>query len=388
MFRIKTLNKIAPVGLQELKADHFEVGDSLERYDGVLVRSASLHNAELPEELLIIARAGAGVNNIPISRCSERGIVVLNTPGANANAVKELVIGALIFSSRDIFGGSQWVNNRVLEGVDVTTVVEKGKSAFAGPEIAGKTLGIIGLGAIGAKVANAAVALGMKVIGYDPYLTVHAALGLDTHVSHTTVLDEVLSVADYITIHVPYNKETANTIDADAISKMRDGVHIINYARGELVDNAALIAALNSGKVARYATDFPTNDLARTRNVICTPHLGASTPESEENCAVMAARELRDYLENGNITNSVNLPSVSMPRSGVCRVCVIHRNVHSVLANIMGIFGQMGINIENLTNKSRGEYAYTMVDLNTVVGSEVAARIAALEQVIRVRVID
>lgn len=387
MFRVKTMNKIAPVGLQELDDGQFLVGDSLDRYDGILVRSASLHDVAFPEELRIIARAGAGVNNIPVDRCSKAGIVVLNTPGANANAVKELVLAALLYSSRDIFGGSQWVNNRVLEGVDVTTVVEKGKSAFIGPEIQGKTLGIIGLGAIGAKVANAAIALGMKVIGYDPYLTIHTALGLDTHVHHTTELDEVYRTADYITIHVPYNKDTANTINAQAIEKMKDGVRIINFARGGLVEDDAIIPALESGKVARYVTDFPTNRLAKTRNVICTPHLGASTPESEENCAVMAARELRDYLENGNITNSVNMPAVSMPRSGVCRVCVIHQNVHSILASIIAIFAKLGINVENLTNKSRGEYAYTMVDINQVVGDDVRAQLNAMEPVIRVRIV-
>lgn len=387
MLRVKTMNKIAAAGLQELTGDNFVVGSEVDHYDGILVRSASLHDVEFPAELRIIARAGAGVNNIPVDKCSEKGIVVLNTPGANANAVKELVLAALLYSSRDIFGGSQWVRNRVLEGVDVTTVVEKGKSAFAGPEIMGKTLGIIGLGAIGAKVANAAVALGMKVIGYDPYLTINTALGLDTHVHHTTELDDVYRVADYITIHVPYNKDTANTINADALAKMKDGVRVINFARGGLVEDSAMIAALESGKVARYVTDFPTNALVKTKNVISTPHLGASTPESEENCAVMAARELRDYLENGNILHSVNMPSVSMPRSGVCRVCVIHRNVHSVLAGIIAIFAQMGINVENMTNKSRGEYAYTMVDLNTVVGEDVRAKLNAMEPVIRVRIV-
>lgn len=387
MLRVKTMNKIADAGLQELAGGRFVVGGDVDHCDGILVRSASLHDVEFPQELRIIARAGAGVNNIPVDKCSEQGIVVLNTPGANANAVKELVLAALLYSSRDIFGGSQWVRNRVLEGTDVATVVEKGKSAFVGPEIMGKTLGIIGLGAIGAKVANAAVALGMKVIGYDPYLTIHTALGLDTHVHHTTELDEVYRNADYITIHVPYNKDTADTIHAGAIAKMKDGVRIINFARGGLVNDEAMIAALESGKVARYVTDFPTNALVKAKNVIATPHLGASTPESEENCAVMAARELRDYLENGNILHSVNMPSVSMPRSGVCRVCVIHRNVHSVLAGIIAIFAEQGINVENLTNKSRGEYAYTMVDLNTVVGDEVRAKLNAMQPVIRVRIV-
>lgn len=387
MYRVKTMNKIAEVGLKELPKDSFEVSNDFDHYDAVLVRSASLHDVAFPEELRVIARAGAGVNNIPIDKCSENGIVVFNTPGANANAVKELVLAALLYSSRDIFGGSQWVNNRVLEGVDVTTVVEKGKSAFIGPEIKGKTLGIVGLGAIGAKVANAAIALGMKVVGYDPYLTVNTALLLDHHVRHTAELDDIYREADYITLHVPFNKNTAGMINGEALAKMKDGVRILNFARGGLVNDEDMIAALEAGKVSRYVTDFPTNALAKTRNVVCTPHLGASTPESEDNCAVMAAQELRDYLENGNIANSVNLPAVSMPRSGVCRVTVIHRNVHSVLANIIAIFAKLGINVENLVNKSRGEYAYTMVDLNTVVGDEVRAELNAMETVIRVRIL-
>lgn len=387
MYHVRTMNKIADAGIKALTDHRFVVGSDVERCEGILVRSASLHDVKFPPELRVIARAGAGVNNIPVAQCSEMGIVVLNTPGANSNAVKEMVLSALIFSSRDIFGGCQWVRNRVLEGVDVTTVVEKGKAAFIGPEVMGKTLGIIGLGAIGAKVANAAVALGMKVIGYDPYLTINTALGLDTHVHHTTELDDVFRNADYVTIHVPYTKETADTIDAAAIGKMKHGVRIFNFARDGLVNDQAIIAALESGKVARYVTDFPTNELVKTQNVIATPHLGASTPESEENCAVMAAEELRDYLENGNILHSVNLPSVSMPRSGVCRVCVIHRNVHSVLAGIIAIFAEQGINVENMTNKSRGEYAYTMVDINTVVGEQVRAKLNAMEPVIRVRIV-
>lgn len=387
MFRVKTMNKIADVGLKELPADGYEISNDFDHYEAILVRSASLHDVAFPDELRVIARAGAGVNNIPIDKCSENGIVVFNTPGANANAVKELVLAALLYSSRDIFGGSQWVNNRVLEGVDVTTVVEKGKSAFIGPEIKGKTLGIIGLGAIGAKVANAAIALGMKVVGYDPYLTVNTALLLDHHVRHTTELDDVYREADYITIHVPFNKNTAGMVNAEALNKMKDGVRILNFARGGLVNDEDIIAALEAGKVSRYVTDFPTNALAKTRNVVCTPHLGASTPESEDNCAVMAAQELRDYLENGNVVNSVNLPNVSMPRSGVCRVTIMHKNVHSVLASIIAIFAKLGINVENLVNKSRGEYAYTMVDLNTVVGDEVRAELNAMDTVIRVRIL-
>ena len=387
MYRIRTMNKIAPAGLAELPVERYQVADEFEHYEGMLVRSAVLHDTQFPPELRAIARAGAGVNNIPIERCSENGIVVFNTPGANANAVKELVLAALLYSSRDIFGGSQWVRNRVLEGTDVAAVVERGKSAFIGPEIQNKTLGVIGLGAIGAKVANSAISLGMKVIGFDPFLTVDTALLLDTHVRHTTRLEDLFRASDYITIHVPYNKDTADTINAEAIEQMKEGVRILNFARGGLVNDDAVIAGLESGKVARYITDFPNNRLAMTKNVICTPHLGASTPESEENCAVMAARELRDYLENGNVKNAVNLPSVSMSRSGVCRLCVFHRNVHSVLAGIMDIFARQGINVENMTNKSRGEYAYTMVDLDTAIGEDVRAKLYEMPPIIRVRIV-
>lgn len=387
MYRIKTMNKIAAVGLNQLDKNRYQVSEDFEKYDGVIVRSAKLHDVAFPSELLAIARAGAGTNNIPIDRCCKDGIVVFNTPGANANAVKEQVIASLLLGSRDILGSAQWVKEQVEAGVDVTTVVEKGKAAFAGPELAGKSLGVIGLGAIGAKVANVAVALGMKVLGYDPFLSVDVALGLDIHVKHITDLDELYRNADYITIHIPYNKETANTIDAEAISKMKGGVRIINLARGGLVNNEALIAGLQSGHIASYVTDFPDNELMAQKNVIGTPHLAASTPESENNCAVMAAQELAEYLENGNIKNSVNMPQVSMARSGVCRVCVIHRNVPTVLNSILNLFSETQMNIENLINKSRKEMAYTMVDLDTKVGESVVARIEQIPNVIRVRVL-
>lgn len=387
MYRIKTMNKIAAVGLNQLDKNRYQVSEDFEKYDGVIVRSAKLHDVAFPPELLAIARAGAGTNNIPIDRCCKDGIVVFNTPGANANAVKEQVIASLLLGSRDILGSAQWVREQVEAGVDVTTVVEKGKAAFAGPELAGKSLGVIGLGAIGAKVANVAVALGMKVLGYDPFLSVDVALGLDIHVKHITDLDELYRSADYITIHIPYNKETANTIDAEAISKMKGGVRIINLARGGLVNNEALIAGLQSGHIASYVTDFPDNELMAQKNVIGTPHLAASTPESENNCAVMAAQELAEYLENGNIKNSVNMPQVSMARSGVCRVCVIHKNVPTVLNSILNLFSETQMNIENLINKSRKEMAYTMVDLDTKVGESVVARIEQIPNVIRVRVL-
>lgn len=381
------MNKIAQVGLSQLDKNRFQVSDEFEQYEGVIVRSARLHEVAFPEELLAIARAGAGTNNIPIDRCCREGVVVFNTPGANANAVKEQVIAALLLGSRDILGSVQWVKDQVASGVDVTTVVEKGKSAFAGPELAGKSLGIIGLGAIGAKVANVAVALGMEVLGYDPFLSVDGALGLDIHVKHITDLDELYRRADYITIHIPYNKDTAGTIDAEAFSKMKGGVRIVNLARGGLVDNEALISALQSGRVASYVTDFPDNQLVGQPGVIGTPHLAASTPESENNCAVMAAQEISEYLENGNIRNSVNMPQVSMPRSGVCRVCIIHKNLPTVLNSILNLFSETHMNIENLINKSRKEMAYTMVDLDTRVGDALVEQIRRQPNVIRVRVL-
>ena len=360
MFRIKTLNKIASVGLAQLDKGRFVVEDDCTNPDGILVRSAKMHDYEFPEALRAIARAGAGTNNIPIDRCSEAGIVVFNSPGANANAVKEEVIFAM----------------------------EKAKSQFAGPEIFGKTLGIIGLGAIGAKVADAALGLGMNIVGYDPYLSVHAALSLDRRVDVVSNLDDLLKVSDYITIHVPLNDSTRNTIDAAAIAKMKGDVRIINLARNGLVDEEALIPALESGRVAAYVTDFPDNRIANAAGVIALPHLGASTPESEENCAIMAAHELQDYLENGNITNSVNMPAVSMERSGEARICVIHHNIPNTLAQITSIVSGAGMNVENLANKSRKDYAYTMLDVNGKVADAMVEQIKGIEGVIRVRVMQ
>ena len=389
MYRIKTMNKISPVGLAVLDKTHFQVADDVENPDGILVRSAALHDMEFPEALRAIARAGAGTNNIPLDRCSEAGIVVFNTPGANANAVKELVIAAMLMSSRDLMGGSAWVRQQAAtEGVDVAAAVEKGKSAFVGPEIYRKTLGVIGLGAIGALVANVALSLGMDVYGYDPYLSVDAALRLDRHVHVVKNVDELYKNADYITIHVPYNKDTKDTIDAEAISKMKGNVRIINLARGELVNDDDIIAALESGRVACYVTDFPNNKITLAKNVVAIPHLGASSPESEENCAVMAAQELQDYLENGNITNSVNLPSVSMERSGIARICIIHRNVPSMLANLTGVLSKEGVNIENMTNKAKKDYAYTLVDINSKLSDRVVEELRAVENVLRVRVLQ
>ena len=388
MFKIKTMNKISPKGLAELPTDSYIVGDDVMNEDGILVRSAKLHEYPFPENLRAIARAGAGTNNIPVDRCSEAGIVVFNTPGANANAVKELVLCAMLVASRDVMGGSAWVREQAqTEGVEVAATVEKGKAAFVGPELYRKTLGVIGLGAIGALVANVALSLGMEVYGYDPYLSVDAALRLDRHVHVVKDIAELYKVSDYITIHVPYMDETRHTIDADALAAMKDGVRVINLARGELVDDDAMIAALEAGKAACYVTDFPNNKITLAKHVVAIPHLGASSPESEENCAVMAAQELRDYLENGNIKNSVNFPNVEMERTGVQRLCVIHRNIPAMLANITRQLSEDGVNVPNMTNKSKGDYAYTIVDVDSPVTDEAIADLKAIPGIIRMRLI-
>ena len=388
MFRIKTMNKISPTGLAVLDATRFTVSDNVENEDGILVRSADMHEYAFPSALRAIARAGAGTNNIPIDRCSEAGIVVFNTPGANANAVKELVLCAMLMGSRDVSGAIDWVRDQVASGVDVTTVVEKGKSAFVGPELYKKSLGVIGLGAIGSLVANIALSMGMDVYGYDPYLSVDAALRLDRHIHVVKDVGELYKRADYITIHIHFTDKTKGMIDEKAIANMKRGVRFINLARGEIVDDDAMLAALDTGKVATYITDFPNNKLVQAPHVVAMPHLGASTPESEQNCAAMAVDELRDYLENGNIRNSVNLPAVSMDRSGVMRMCIIHKNVPAMLANITTLLSKDGVNVENLSNKSKGELAYTMVDLGTKVDHAVIEDVRNLANVIRVRVIE
>ncbi len=386
MYKIKTYNKISKTGL-EVFDDKYTVGDEVENADGAIVRSASLHETEFPKTLKAIARAGAGTNNIPIDRCSQNGIVVFNTPGANANAVKELVIAGLLIGSRRVISGIEWAKTLKGNGAEVGKMVEKGKGAFAGPEIKGKTLGVIGLGAIGVMVANAANALGMKVCGYDPYLSVKSAWNLTHNTVHIFDINEIFEKCDYITVHVPLTDSTKNLINAEAIAKMKDGVRILNFARGGLVDNAALLAALESGKVASYVTDFPSDELIGTEGVIAIPHLGASTPESEDNCAGMAAKELVDYIENGNIVNSVNLPEITMPRSGEHRICVIHRNIPNMLTAITGIFAGDNVNIENLLNKSRGDYAYTMLDVGKTDAEAMSEKLKAIDGVIRVRVI-
>lgn len=389
MYRIKTLNKISSAGLDQLDKSRFQVGNDVENEDGILVRSAAMHDYVFPDALRAIARAGAGTNNIPIDRCSENGIVVFNTPGANANAVKELVIAALLIASRDILGGAEWVQEQAhTPNVDLATAVEKGKSAFVGPELYRKTLGVIGLGAIGALVCNIALDLGMDVYGYDPFLSVDAALRLDRHVHVVKNVDELYKVSDYITIHVPYTNDTKDFINAEAISKMKGQVRVLNLARGGLVNDDDMIAALESGRVAKYVTDFPDDKIALVHNVIALPHLGASTPESEENCARMAADQLKDYLINGNIKNSVNLPNVHQDWSGISRVCLIHKNIPAMLTKITSILSEEGVNVENLTNKSKKDYAYTMVDLNGRIKDAVADELRSIPGMIRVRVLN
>lgn len=386
MYTIKTLNSISPVGLAKLPQNLFEVLVDADAPDGILVRSADMLEAELPEKLLAIARAGAGVNNIPLDRCSEQGIVVFNTPGANSNAVAELVTGMLIAGSRNLAAAAQWTQG-LAGSASIAKDVEKGKKQFVGNEIKGKTLGVIGLGAIGAKVANNAIDLGMKVYGYDPYISIEAAWSLSQQVKHCVNLNDMLSECDYITIHVPYLPTTKDTINAQTLSLCKDGVRILNYARGELVNNADILDAIDAGKVACYMTDFPCAELLGRAGVVCTPHLGASTPEAEDNCAVMAAAELSDYLRNGNIAHSVNLPDVSQPRAGGRRVCVIHKNEPGVISQITGLITADKLNIENMVNKSKKDMAYTMLDVTGAADAAMREKIAAIPAVIRVRVL-
>ena len=385
MYNIQTLNKISSIGLNRL-GENYNCADDIQNPDAVLVRSASMHDMDMPESLLAIARAGAGVNNIPLDKCSEQGIVVFNTPGANANAVKELVLAGLFMSSRKITAGIEWAKTLKGNGDAVGKMVEKGKSQFAGPEIKGKTLGVIGLGAIGALVANAAISLGMDVIGYDPFLSVDGALQLSRHITHVTNLDDIFANSDYITVHVPLTPDTKGIIGAENIAKMKDGVRILNYSRDGLCNSTDVIAALENGKVACYVTDFATDDLLGVDGVIAMPHLGASTPESEDNCARMAADQVKDYLENGNILNSVNFPAAKMARTGDVRYCVLHKNVPAVLQNILAFVSEQGANVENMENKSKKDYAYTIIDV-TGATKDLTANIKGVDGVIRVRVI-
>lgn len=383
MFNILTLNKIAKCGLDQLNDNYKITDDANVDADGIILRSFKMHDMELPESLKAVARAGAGTNNIPIDKCSEKGIVVFNTPGANANAVKELVIAGMLLASRDVIGGVAWANT--LTGDDVDKQVEKGKSNFAGCEIKGKTLGIIGLGAIGILVANAAYALGMEVIGYDPYLSVDSALKLSRHVKKANSPEEVYAAADYITIHVPLMDSTRNTINAETIVQMKDGVIILNFARGGLVNNADIKKALADGKVAKYVVDFADSETVNQPGIINIPHLGASTAESEDNCAVMAAQELTDYLENGNILNSVNFPNCSLPEDNIGRIAIAHKNIPNVIAKFTEALSS--VNISDMINKSKGELAYTIINTDHAIPAEAIEKLNQIDAVIRVRVI-
>jgi len=384
-YNIKTLNKISKLGTEKF-GEEYTVSDTLEAPDAILLRSASMHETEFPESLHSIARAGAGVNNIPIDKCAEQGIVVFNTPGANANAVKELAIAAMLLSSRKIVEGINWAAS--LTGADVDKQVEKGKAQFVGPEIQGKILGVLGLGAIGVMVSNAATNLSMDVLGYDPYISVDAAWGLSRAVRKAVDLKTVFENSDFITLHMPYNKETKEIINKDSLAQMKKGVRIINLSRGELVNDDDILAALQNGTVSAYVTDFPNEKLVNEKGVIAIPHLGASTPESEDNCAIMAVLQTKDFLANGNIRNSVNYPACDLGISAsVNRVTVAHKNIPNMLGQISTALADRGINIANMINKSRGDYAYTMIDVETEMTEETAAGIKNIEGVLKVRVI-
>ncbi|MCR5672352.1 MAG: phosphoglycerate dehydrogenase [Lachnospiraceae bacterium] len=386
MFRYTCLNPIAKIGLDGFD-DRFEKVDDLKDAEGVLVRSASMHDLDLPEKLLCVARAGAGVNNIPLDKCAEKGIVVFNTPGANANGVKELVFAGMLLACRDIVGGINWVRDNK-DNPDIAKLAEKEKKNFAGNEIMDKKLGIIGLGAIGVRVANAAKHLGMEVYGYDPYISVDAAWNLSRDIKHVLSVDDIYENCDIITIHVPLMESTKNTINAEAISKMKDGVVILNFARDLLCDEKAVIEGIKSKKVAKYVSDFPNPTTANAEGCIVIPHLGASTEESEDNCAKMAVKEMIDYLTNGNIVNSVNYPKADM---GVCqasgRVTIHHKNVTNMITRFSGVFSEAGINISDMVNSSKGEYAYTMIDTDSAITQEFVDKLRAIDSVIRVRVI-
>ena len=385
MFEIKTMNSISEAGIRVLEKRGCRVGEDVEHPQGLLIRSADLHGVEFPPELLAIARAGAGFNNIPIEDCADKGIVVFNSPGANAEAVKEQEICSMILASRDVLGAIDWVKTIADRGEEIPKLVEKGKSAFAGPELLGKKLGVIGLGAVGALVANIALEFGMEVWGYDPFMSVNAAWNLSREVQHAETVDEIYEKSDYISLNVPYTESTHHMLNAAA--KMRPGVRIINESRAEVVDDEAMTEALKAGRVGRYVTDFPNQVILKAPNVIAMPHLGACTPESEDRCAVMAAKELYDYLANGNIKNSVNLPDVSLNRMGVCRLWVLHRNVPRMITNILDYISKRNINVEHMINKPRGGYACTIVDLAEKIGPETAESIRQMENVLRVRVL-
>ena len=386
MFKINCLNPIADIGLKNFSAQ-YQITADINEADGVLVRSASMHEMEIPSSLLAVARAGAGVNNIPLDKCAEKGIVVFNTPGANANGVKELVIAGMLLAARDVVGGIEWVKASA-DNADIAKAAEKEKKNFAGTEIQGKKLGVIGLGAIGVKVANAAIALGMEVYGYDPYLSVNAAWNLSRSVKHVLNVDDIYAECDYITIHVPLMDSTKGMINAVSIAKMKEGVILLNFARDLLANEKDVLEGLQSGKIARYVSDFPNPTTAGQKGCIVIPHLGASTEESEDNCAVMAVAEMMDYLENGNIKNSVNYPACDM---GVCtkagRIAIFHKNIANMISQFTTVFGTNGINISDMTNKSRGDVAYTMLDVESVPTAEVIEALSRIDGVFRVRIV-
>ncbi len=379
---IKTMNKIADVGLNELDKSKYTISDATDNPDAIMVRSANLHDMDFGYKLTAIVRCGAGVNNIPVDKCAEKGIIVFNTPGANANGVKELTVAALLLASRDIYGGIKWAKG--LTGEDVAKQVEKGKSAFGGCELLGKTLGVIGLGAIGGMVANTAKSLGMKVLGHDPFITISAAWHLSRSIAQASSYDEIYEKADYITLHVPATKDTKGMINKETISKMKDGVKIINLSRADLVNTADIIEALESGKVSAYVTDFPTEETVKCDKIVTIPHLGASTLESEDNCAVMAAHQLDDFLQNGNITNSVNYPAISLPRSGGYRILVLHKNVPNTISQITSKISGEGINIDHMANSSKGDYACTLIETPEKADGALIEKISEIENIIRI----
>lgn len=384
--KVNCLNPIAACGM-ELLPDTYEITDNYADAEAVLVRSASMHDLELSDKLLAVARAGAGVNNIPLDKCAEKGIVVFNTPGANANGVKELVVAALLMASRDLVGGYNWVMENAADP-DIAKKVEKQKNNYAGNEISGKKLGVIGLGAIGAKVANIAVRLGMEVYGYDPYVSVDAAWGLSKYVKHITNVEDIYKECDYITVHVPALDSTKGMINAGAFALMKDGVKILNFARDVLVNEDDIKAAIESGKVAKYMTDFPNPKIAGFKNVVALPHLGASTEESEDNCAIMACKEIKDFIDNGNIKNSVNYPNVNM---GVCtdvaRITICHKNIPNMLTQFTSVFSKKGGNVSGMISQARGDYAYSILDSDAAPTAEDVAALEAIDGVVKVRVI-
>lgn len=389
MYSIQTLNKISAKGLDRMDRDHYEIASEITHPDAILVRSMKLHDREFPETVKAIGRAGAGVNNIPLDKCTEQGIVVFNTPGANANSVKELVLAGLLLSSRDIIGGVNWIQGEKDKGDEVPKIVEKGKSNYAGPEIMGKTLGVIGLGAIGALVANAASSLGMKVLGYDPFISVDAAWGLSSDVSKAISLDQMLSQCDYISLHLPLNDKTRGLIGGEKFEVMKKGIRILNFARGGLVDNEQLMVELEKGTVSCYVTDFPEAEILGNPKVITVPHLGASSPEAEENCAIMAVDQIKDYLENGNIKNSVNFPACSMERTGDQRLIIANKNVPDMMHQFLGVLADAGINVDNMTNRNKGDIAYNIIDVPCCgITPEILEKIESIDGVIMTRILQ